>query len=339
MKRFLLCMTALLALAACHRIPMYEAGSGVYLKLNLQLEPEAVFSDNIDLASHPELLAKVNAKRPELVRVCFYDAESHELVAEDFLPPEGGFVSVSAGAYDILVYGLGTEVTQVEGTRTRAGAYAFSSPTGARVKLRSAQVKADDGDGEDEDDGAGQPVIYEPDHLMTGRIAGAVIPVHPEGESESVVLESEFKQCTESWSLEFLAVEGTEYIASAEAYIIGQAAGRYLWDSRSTNHPASLVCPLVPDTEKGHLWTVFNTFGKYPQAESDVVVDVLVTTTGGARCSFIFDVTDQWLNPDNTAHRIVIDTLMEIPDENYSGGGFEPIVDEWDGEEIDVIIG
>lgn len=331
MKRILL-LLSLLALAACHRIPMYEASSGVFLRLDLKTELDAEFSENIDFAAHPELLAKVTGTAPEMVRACFYDADSHELVAEDFLPPEGGFIHIPTGMYDVLVYSLGTEATQVEGTKTRAGAYAFTSPTGARVKV---QTKA--GGGEDSE--VEQAVIWEPDPLYSGRIAGAVIPVYPEGEEESVVLESVLKRCTETWSLEIREVEGAERIAGAEAYVTGQAAGRYLWDGRTTNHPASLVCPLVVNATKGQLWTVFNTFGRFPEAESDVVVDLLVTTTGGARCSYIFDVTDQWKNPDNTAHRIVIDVLVEIPDESYSGGGFDPIVEDWDGEEIDIIVG
>ena len=331
MKRILL-LLLILALVACHRIPMYEASSGVFLRLDLQTELDAEFSENIDFAAHPELLAKLTGKAPEMVRACFYDAVSHELVAEDYLPPEGGFIHIPTGVYDVLVYSLGTEATQVDGTRTRAGAYAFTSATGARVKV---QTKADSGEGAV----AEQAVIWEPDPLYAGRIAGAVIPVYPEGEEESVVLESVLKRSVESWSLEIREVEGAERIAGAEAYVIGQAAGRYLWDGRSTNHPASLVCPLVVNAAKGQLWTVFNTFGKFPEAESDVVVDLLVTTTGGARCSYIFDVTDQWVNPDNTAHRIVIDVLVEIPDDNYSGGGFDPLVEEWDGEEIDIIVG
>ncbi len=50
------------------------------------------------------------------------------------------------------------------------------------------------------------------------------------------------------------------------------------------------------------LFSVFNTFGKYPQPDCDVMV---------------YDVTDQWLNPDNSAHLIRIGERMEIPGERY----------------------
>ena len=342
MKRALLLLAVLgVVFTACRRIPMFEATSGVYMRLKLELEQEQQFGEVVDFNTHPELLEKVNGKKPEIVRVCFYDAVSHELVAEDFLPPEGGFVNVASGDYDVIIYSLGTSVTQVEGTSTRGGAYAFTSRTGTKLKVVGGPADSVKGTGDEDPEvegGDGQPVIYEPDHIFTGRIADASIPVHTEGEAGAVVLESELKRFTESWSLEVLAVEGAEHIAGVNAYLTGQAAGHYLWDRRSTNHPASLVFPLVVDVSKGQLWTVFNTFGKFPQAESDVIVYILVTTTGGARCSFIFDVTEQWTNPDNTAHRIVIEDLLEIPDDSYSGSGFEPVVSDWDGEEIEVIV-
>ena len=338
MKRLPLILLSLLLLfpAGCHRIPMYEAGSGVYLKLNLMLDPDAEVSENIPLDNYPELRAKIEGKAPEMVRACFYDAVNHELVAEDFLPPEGGFINIPTGVYDVLVYSLGTEVTQVEGTGVRATGYAFTSNTGVRVKTRG--TKADE-EGDGEDSGTVQPVIYEPDHLFVGRIPGAVVPVRPEGKEETLVLETALERFVQTWSLEIRHIEGAERIAGAEVYLTGQAASRYLWDGRCSNHPAALSFPLVLDAGQELLWTVFNTFGKFPDAQSDVVVDILLTTTGGARVSFLYDATDQVLNPDNTARRIVIDEPLVVPTDDYQGGGFEPVVDDWDGEEIDVIIG
>ena len=335
-KYLLLLLTGLLLVATgCHRIPMYERDSGIYLKVVLHTELHPDMEANMDFAAHPELRDKVIGKTPDLVRACFYDVVSHELVAEDFLPATGGFVDLPAGVYDVVTYSLGSEATQVSGTETRAGGYAFTSRTGVRVKMQGVSAKGEEDPGETGEEEV--PVIYEPDHIFSGRIVAAEVPVRPE-DSETVILTAELDRVSESWSLDFVNVEGAERIQKADVYITGQAAGRYLWDGRTVNHPAALGFAAEIDAANGLLHSVFNSFGKYSQAESDVLVNVLVTTRAGARCRFLFDVTDQWLDPDNTAHRLVVEEVLEIPGDDYQGGGFDPVVNDWDGQEIPVIL-
>ena len=83
MKRRLSMLLALLALLvmlfSCKRIPLYDPEADVYLTLDYPKGAEAL---------------------PEMVRVCFYHPETHELVAETFLAQEGGFVDVASGVYD-----------------------------------------------------------------------------------------------------------------------------------------------------------------------------------------------------------------------------------------------
>ena len=333
-QRFLLILGALLLVlsAGCQRIELYEPEAGVYLRVSIDSSLDPAMEALLDFDARPALRDKVAGKAPELVRACFYDAVSHELVKEDFLPAEGGFVDIPAGVYDVVVYSLGTEATQVSGTETRAGGYAFTSPTGSRVKMQGVSSKADEEDGTDE-----QPVVFEPDHLFVGRIAGAMVPVHP-ADDETIVLSAELSRLSESWILEVVEVAGAERIRKAEVYLTGQAADRFLWDGRTSNHPCALGFDTEIDVTEGRLYAVFNTFGKYPQLDTDVIVNLLVTTANGSRIRYVYDVTDQWLNPDNAAHRIVVEEPVEIPGDDYQGGGFDPIVNDWDGEVIPVII-
>ena len=334
-QRFVLSILLLVLAAGCQRIPMHERGAGIYLRVSIDQSLDPAMTALLDFDARPSLRERVTGKKPELVRVCFYDAVSHELVAEDFLPAEGGFVNVAAGVYDVIVYSLGTEATQVSGTEVRAGGYAFTDPTGIRVKLLSAQAK-EEGDepiGTEE-----QPVIFEPDHLFAGKMAGAMVSVRPD-DAEPEVLATELSRISESWILEIADIVGAEHIQNAEVYVTGQAAGRFLWDARTTNHPCALGLETEIDVEQGRLFSVFNTFGKYPQPDCDVMVYVLVTTNNNAHCLYVYDVTDQWLNPDNSAHLIRIGERMEIPGDDYHGSGFNPVVIGWDGVEIPVIIG
>lgn len=334
-QRFVLSILLLVLAAGCQRIPMHERGAGIYLRVSIDQSLDPAMSALLDFDARPSLRERVAGKKPELVRVCFYDAVSHELVAEDFLPAEGGFVDIAAGVYDVIVYSLGTEATQVSGTEVRAGGYAFTDPTGIRVKLLSAQAKEEDDDpiGTEE-----QPVIFEPDHLFVGKIAGARVSLHPD-DAEPEVLVTELSRISESWILEIEDIVGAAHIQKAEVYVTGQAAGRFLWDGRTTNHPCALGIETEIDIQRRRLFSVFNTFGKYPQPDCDVMVYVLVTTNSNAHCLYVYDVTDQWLNPDNSAHLIRIRDRMEIPGDDYHGNDFNPVVTDWDGVEIPVLIG
>ncbi|MCR5352269.1 MAG: DUF5119 domain-containing protein [Bacteroidales bacterium] len=327
---FLLLAGLMLVTVGCRRIPMYEPESGVFLKLNLDTKVQVEVDEDFDLDAHPSLREKVDGKMPETVRACFYDIESHQLVTEDFLPPMGGFVDVPVGVYDIVVYSLGTEVTQVESTQTRAGGYAFTSQTGNQVKQTTGAGSKSDWNE--------QPVIFEPDHLYGGHLASAVVPAQAV-DGSLVVLEVDMTPVTEAWTLEICNVEGIEQLSNAEVFLTGQAAGRYQWDRRATNHPAALDLPLLADVSQGRLYIVFTTFGKFPVTSSDVIVNLQLTVAGGNRVRASFDVTDQFLDPDNTAHNIVINELIEVPQAGSDGGGFNPVVTDWGEEDIEVILG
>ena len=315
---FLPYVCLLLCLLSCKRIPLYEPQSDVYLKLDLRLNTELSLNDDIDIESDASLAEKVYGKSPEMVRACFYDISSHSLEAEAFLPAEGGFIEIPSGTYDLIVYSLGNEITQVEGTEKRASGRAFTSEVGQRLKVtKSGSTKAMDFN-----------VIYEPDHLFVGRMEGVHIPVHSEID-KTVVIEAQMCTLLETYSFEIVNVTGAGNIQKADVYITGQAPSKYLWDGRYPLNPCAIYFPAEVNVNKGHIYSVFNTFGKIPGIESDVLLNVIVTTSSGGKYQWIFDVTDQFDNPDNTRHEIIIKDEVDIPAEG-SGGGFTADVNPWE---------
>ena len=318
-----LALLFLLCLLSCKRIPLYEPSSDIYIKLEIKMDTEVSLNGDLDLDGNEELRDKACGKMPRNVRVCFYDPDTHKLVAQEFLPSEGGFVDVAPGVYDVIVYSLGCEVTQLEGTDIRAMGRAFTSAAGQTVKVTKAGVTT-----------LSYDVIYEPDHLYVGRLEGVVIPVRASID-KAVVIEAGMRSLLETYSFEVRHVTGAELIRTASVYITGQASGKYLWDGRYPRTPCAVMVPAVFDAGKGHLWTVFNTFGRMPGTESDVLLNMVVNTTNGAKYQWVFDVTEQFDNPDNTLHEIVIDEEIVIPDDS-SGGGFTAGVYEWDTEVVPI---
>ena len=64
-------LSALVFVASCRRIPLYDPQSGVYLKLDIRLAIDVDLSADIQVDGHPALENKVYGKTPEMVRVAF----------------------------------------------------------------------------------------------------------------------------------------------------------------------------------------------------------------------------------------------------------------------------
>lgn len=323
----LLLALALTVAPSCRRIPLYDPESGVYIKTDIRLAIDVELSADFEIEGHPDLEAKVYGKMPEMIRACFYDVHTHNLVYEEYLPAAGGFVGIGPGEYDLIVYSLGTEETQVTGTGYRGTSYAFTPKFGASLKMNGSN-------------GDGLPpmgIIYEPDHLFVGRVSDVVIPVRPAG-GEPIVIEVTMPSLIETYTLEVINVVGAGNIQQADIYITGQAPGKYLWDAHADVNPTAIYFRSYIDTSKGHLFSVFNTFGKLPGIMANCYLNVLVTTNGGGKYQWVFDLTDQFDDPDNTGHELIIDEDIIIPDEGDGPGGFRPVVRDWDVEIVYVPI-
>lgn len=134
-RRAFILLLVIVCMPSCRLIPLYDPESSVYLRLNIKLNTDVVLNEDIDLEGNKDLREKVHGVMPQTVRACFYNIETHKLVAEEYLPPEGGFVNIPSGMYDIIVYGLGTESTRTKDTDTRGGAHALTSETGRACVL------------------------------------------------------------------------------------------------------------------------------------------------------------------------------------------------------------
>ena len=307
---------------SCRHIPLMEPHSGVYIKFNVKVQPDVVDYNPEDYP-FPGI---VRGAMPQTFRVCFYDAETHDLLTEDYLGNEGGFVDINPGLYDIMVYSMGTELTRVTGVSSRAAAYAYTSGPGMNLTMTRGN---EDGD----IIRINYPVIYEPDHLYVGRAERVEIPVVSE-DSRVIVIPFDVRTLLESYTFEAVNIVGAERIQSASCYVTGQAPQRYLWDERHPGNVSAIVFDAPVDVENGCIRTAFNTFGRYPYSTSAVFVNLYITDKGGNKYQWIFDVTEQFDNPDNERKSIIIYNAIVVPE--HPEGGFSPNVNDWNTEIIDV---
>ncbi|MBR6933227.1 MAG: DUF5119 domain-containing protein, partial [Bacteroidales bacterium] len=205
-----------------------------------------------------------------------------------------------------------------------------------RLKISSRAGNEDSGTG-GESTIIEQTVIHEPDHLFAGRREGIVVPVRSELD-KTVIIECDMESVVESYSFEVRNVIGADRIDKAEVYITGQAPYRYLWDLRRPNVPVAIYFQAEVNVKKGHIYTVFDTFGKFPGMANYVFLNVRVSDTNGNLYQWEFDVTDQFDNPDNIYHEIIIDEVMEIPEDGSNVGGLDPTVRDWEIVHIPITI-
>ena len=94
-----LALTVLFSAHSCKRRPLSDADYNV----------NVVFNIDQNILNGPEMT------EPEMMRVAFFDHNNGNLVAQAYLPPQGGPVSVLPGrSYDVLAYNFGTQVTFIQ---------------------------------------------------------------------------------------------------------------------------------------------------------------------------------------------------------------------------------
>lgn len=340
MKRILLLLTLLLTLSACKRVPLYETNSDVYIEIDIQVAVEGIFRGEQNLSEVPEWQNKLQGVKPEYVQVCFYDVTTHELVAEEFLESKGGFINLPAGTYDVILYSLGHENTQVSDNRWRGQLYAFTSDVTGQLSskwqqlLHAANRRTASSDISDY---ANDPIINEPDHIFVGVKENVVIPDFKDNsEHHTVVIPVEMKTIVETYTLDIQNVIGAGNISETEVFITGQVRNRYLWDHHYSPSPATIFFTARRDESRGNVYSVFNTFGKFPGVENEVILNILVTDVTGSQYKYVFNVTDQFDNPDNNRHQIIINEEITIPEPGSGGGGLNPSVDPWGDEKEDI---
>lgn len=312
--------------AGCERRPLEEMDDGLYLNLNL----------NLNITNHPQPVSK-----PELMRVIFYDSESLEFISDDYVLPEGGYISARPGKYKMVIYNFDTESTLVRGDSyaPQLEAYTNDIPSTTRTalltKLRAASKSGYMAPS------AAERIVYEPDHLFVAREDVEIL--HRTG---TQTIHADASSIVETYYLG-VKVQGGENLVSAQALLSGQSAGNnFAFEGGVSQQSVILYFDMKSGINDRYgsevLQTTFNTFGKLPEEVSRLWLTIVATNVSGTTISWQQDITD--LFKDNEDKYIYIeedpDNPLIIPDPppTTQGGGFQPEVDDWDTIYEDILL-
>ena len=310
-----LVLTMAMLAASCQRRPFAEHTTEVNLVLNVKTD--IVINDEVPM--------------PETMRIGLYETDGGSVQYTDYISSTGGLIHPKPGTYDLVVYNIGTESTQIRNEKSHDDMEAFTSEVSSFLKSQlgkflekraQAQAKA-------EPEAKEEKIVYEPDHLFVGHLRQTEIPALLEdGDDIEIHLNVDAHSVVETWNVDIPNVDGVEYVQKAVAIISGQAGSHFIGREEDSSESVSIYFEMSVDKETGVLFGKFNTFGKHPEAQSVLSLDINLTDTGGKEHHYHFDVDSDFM--DNPALEIVIEDEVKVEQPTGGGGGFVPTVNDWD---------
>ncbi len=300
---------------------------------------ERITDVNLVLKVNTQIANAGEVPMPETMRVDLYDAETGKLKYTDYVGPTGGYIHPNPGLYDLVVYNIGTESTQIRNENLFTEIEAFTSEVSSYLKGQLAKFLASVARSKNQSSASKAPemekVVYEPDHLFVGHALGVDIPVRYEGDEDiDVTVEIDVHSVVETWTVRVTDIVGLQWVRDAVAVISGQVGSYYVGTDEKSGSSVSIFFEKEVDEENNALVGKFNTFGKHPHETGILSLDINVTDTAGEEQHFHFDVDSQFM--DNPDREIVVDEPITVEEPKTTGGGFVPTVDDWENVHTDI---
>lgn len=331
--RFIALLAGIIILAAsCHRRPLHDLEERVLIKVTIDVDTVSnvmcnIYNDQIPIPN----------TNTDMMRVFLYDHETQNQVAQTFLSDKSydenghqvlsGYMNISYGNFDFLIYNFDTPNTLIrdernEGTITAYTSEATRTPDGVNVS-------------------------YQPDHLMVASERDLRVSPH----TEVTTIETTAYTCLNTYYIQ-IPVEGLRYVSSCSATItglysgnmFGQESGREgILGQRIDNPSTAVYFTMLKSTDKNIagdnkdvLCALFNTFGKIEDISSDLYITFNAVDTEGNQLQKTINLDVVFRTEDAIdRHWLLIDETWIIPDpvpHPTNNGGFQPMVDDWEEE-------
>ena len=340
--RMALAALILASALSCIRRPLEDMMEQVAIRVDVNVK--AVANVSCDVYNENIPVPNVNT---DMMRVMVYDPGTRNLLTQSFISQKteengdqvlSGMLNISYGNYDFLIYNFDTPTTQVSGENNENSILGYTSEIPDAMRTRYLGTKAGEYDN--------VHINYEPDHLMVAREHN--LRVSPR--DTLVVIKTVATTVVDTYYIQ-IHVEGMQYASSATAIINGLSPSNHFGLNERTLDPTAAVCfemlksqdPKLPGENKDVLCAVFNTFGKIPEATSNLHVTFNVVDVAGNLQQKDINLDTVFKSQDAIEHHwLLIDEtwVIQKPDDTpqNSGGGFRPVVDDWEEINENIIL-
>lgn len=303
-------LAAVSILGSCAREPIQRPLKDVQIQFRIDLS----LNDSTQWVK-PDTLG------PSLIKVNFYNPQSGKMEGTMYTTRKGGNVTgVTAGTYDIVVFSDDAQYTRIVGEEDFNTLMANTDKVKSKVK---AKAKADGDDAPEADESV---AIVMPDHLFVGRARGVVIPEVMEKDT-ALVIPMDMKTIIESYKIEIDGIKGLENVNTADLYLAGHAAGRYLGRDTLSEELAILHVPCYVALADSLVKATCTTFGKIMTAESLAKLHLVLSGADGSVYDLETDIKDQYLRPDH-----ILKFHLDADIKSRESSTFQPEVEEWDSD-------
>lgn len=287
---------------------------------------------------------------PEGMVLFFYPVDGGKPLRYDLKGKYGGVIELPVGHYDVLFYNNDTELNlfgDVE-SFTKHHAFTRSSHLLSRNAFGKAAETAPRG-GET----AKQRIVGSPEQMWGGPY-GKVFEVVSDAcdlcklakgnkcglvdiEDEGIVLTLYPQKYVGDVTVIGRNIIGVKRARDAKGALTGMSPDINIKTRRPGDEQATLPFEVVLDKEKSNLYAHFNTF-RHPEADGKHYLDLYFVLEDGQKIHRRYDVTDQVRTAPDPWHIVIIIDEILLPPAIEDDSGLDPIIDEWQTEEVDIIL-
>ena len=297
---------AIILTAACQRKPLLEEN----LALTLCLDGAA--------------------RQETLWRCLVYDADKGTRLGYSFVAPEGGEVAVTSGNRLLVAHVFGCETAVLRGEDSADGLTVTTNDADAATcDLWSQLVATAPADLRPALEGAGA-IAWQPDAMEVALADRLTVPRRAWEEDYAVTIP--VVPAPRTATLLLPRIVGMEYISSAAVFVTGLSRGLLLRSGQPVGGYGVMMAPMY----RGDATTLRGSLSSFGECPGQRILAVVTVTDIGAGChAYISDITDRF-DASGTILLDGMDIVIEKPDMPDGGGGFLPVLEDWNTKIVPV---